>query len=340
MSNKIKRKALIPAIAMVLVSVVALSGVSYAWFTVGNTATVEALKFNVQSASGIQISLTPTDPASWRSTVTESELATSAANTSLNNAYPGARILPLSTNGSIETGVFKMFKGTILNSEMHGSDKALDGKLESVEVPQRGDSADTHMIAFDLYIKSDSDQVISLDNGTGITPSATNTKNSHWAVRMGMINYGSTADMSGNEALGLTTPVASEVGLLKDKSFIWEPYALNHLDSANTGVLSYKGLNTATKSRTEATASELMTVVNGVATAPVGSMDTVLTQQLGGDTITGANVQTLMKVTAGISKIRIYVWMEGQDADCLNEISGGDLIVNIVFSKPSANPNG
>ena len=41
------------------------------------------------------------------------------------------------------------------------------------------------------------------------------------------------------------------------------------------------------------------------------------------------NVFTLQP---GITKIRVYMWVEGQDVDCENNASGGDLVYNLQFS--------
>ena len=40
----------------------------------------------------------------------------------------------------------------------------------------------------------------------------------------------------------------------------------------------------------------------------------------------------LFALGAGVTKIRVYVWVEGQDADCINEIAGGLFNVDLYFS--------
>lgn len=39
-----------------------------------------------------------------------------------------------------------------------------------------------------------------------------------------------------------------------------------------------------------------------------------------------------MVLKAGITKVRIYMWVEGQDVDCENNASGGDISFNLQFS--------
>ena len=47
------------------------------------------------------------------------------------------------------------------------------------------------------------------------------------------------------------------------------------------------------------------------------------------------------ELEAGVTKIRVYIWVEGQDADCINEIAGGLFDVNLMFSltKPAPSEN-
>ena len=41
-----------------------------------------------------------------------------------------------------------------------------------------------------------------------------------------------------------------------------------------------------------------------------------------------------MKKT-GITKVRIYMWIEGQDVDCENNVTGTDITYKITLSKDS-----
>ena len=47
--------------------------------------------------------------------------------------------------------------------------------------------------------------------------------------------------------------------------------------------------------------------------------------------------KTLFNLAAGINKVRIYGWVEGQDYDCENNASGTNIKFNIQISK-NANP--
>lgn len=43
--------------------------------------------------------------------------------------------------------------------------------------------------------------------------------------------------------------------------------------------------------------------------------------------------QTLLNLKAGITKVRIYMWVEGQDVDCENNASGTDISFNVQITK-------
>lgn len=61
-------KNAIPTMAMLLVAILSLSGVTYAWFTAGNQATVDTIDVGVQSVDGLAVSLTGYN-GSWGSTL-------------------------------------------------------------------------------------------------------------------------------------------------------------------------------------------------------------------------------------------------------------------------------
>ena len=42
--------------------------------------------------------------------------------------------------------------------------------------------------------------------------------------------------------------------------------------------------------------------------------------------------QKIFALTAGITKVRVYMWIEGQDVDCENTASGTDISYNLQFT--------
>ena len=50
---------------------------------------------------------------------------------------------------------------------------------------------------------------------------------------------------------------------------------------------------------------------------------------------TGA-YQQVVRLEAGVTKIRVYMWVEGQDVDCENNASGTDISYNVQLSTQSS----
>ena len=54
-------------------------------------------------------------------------------------------------------------------------------------------------------------------------------------------------------------------------------------------------------------------------------------------TTTGQTGQiTFATLSAGVTKYRIYMWIEGQDIDCENEASGGQIVYRLQFTTTQA----
>ena len=302
MKQNLRKKALVPAIAMVLVSVIALSGVTYAWFTTGNTASVTNLDVNVATANGIQISL---DASSWRSTISATDLknAISNANAYANRViqYPEGEIAPVSSAGNIVNGKMEMFYGEYNK----------DGTLMSDAVADKNGTTDGNYIAFDLFFKSTSEQPLTFKLGDDasfvkcidVTTGEALNVGTDTAVRVAFLNLGSAA----------TPEAARALTVESGKALIWEPNSAKHANSeAASGKLDYKGF----KAEFDAVAEDALSD---------DQVASVTTFDESKEIVTLAN---------GITKIRVYIWLEGQDVDCINPISFGDFTTNLMFTVP------
>ena len=299
MKQNLRKKALVPAIAMVVASVIAQSGVTYAWFTTGNTASVTGLDVNVQTANGIQISL---DAASWRSVITADDIVTAINTNAYSNVvmqYPAGEIAPVSSAGNVVNGKLEMFYGEYNK----------DGTLRSEAEVEQTRTSGGNFVAFDLFFKSSMDQVLTLNlgdtasfvQGTAALGGSANV-GTEKAVRVAFLPMGSAASPAA--ARGLTG---------EGDIVIWEPNASSRADGveADAGKLAYKGFK--------------------------AGFDAVAENELGDEQVQA--VETVndaidFNLKAGINKIRVYIWLEGQDVDCINNISFGDFTTNLAFSVP------
>lgn len=301
MKQNLRKKALFPAVAMAVASVIALSGVTYAWFTTGNTAQVTGMDVNVQTANGIQVSL---DAEAWRSNITAGDIQEAIANggayTGSANQYPAGEIAPVSSAGNVVDGKMEMFYG-----EIQG-----DGTLLSVKEVEEERTSAGNFIAFDLFVKSSSEQDLTLNIGDSLSyvqGKSINNSNANAgaerAVRVAFLSLGNAEEPAAARALTgeNVTPL------------IWEPNAATRASGVTgTGKLAYKGF------KAEFTGIAQENLTNAEATTV--------------ETFTAS--QSVMSLKQGINKMRIYIWLEGQDVDCVNQISFGDFTTNLQFSVP------
>lgn len=193
------KKTLLPAIIAVVCSLLALTTVSYAWFTMGNTARVESIDVNVVSADGMQMSA---NAVSWKSIIDVSELEAGYTDeeglTISKNQLPDENFesMPMSSVGNVVCGLQEMFMGTIQE----------DGSLVSTKEEEGGEG---NFIAFDLFVNLASDKVLMLDKGSSvvaITEEGEEVKHVDYAVRVSFINLGTVATAEEAKKLYVDVP--------------------------------------------------------------------------------------------------------------------------------------
>ena len=320
------RKAMICTVAMMLVAVLTLTGVTYAWFSESDVAEVSGLEFNVeQSEGGVYISTNGKDPNSF---------GTSIALSAGEDEYK-----PVSTAGEYTTdNRLQFFTGTLEGPY----DSTV--KIDSVDPTEKTGLYIEQDIYFDNSTGA-SDIQIALSNGTDATTIAPvgegATKNIHYATRVAIVTRGSVLaknlfpsdeDLAnGVEQLDYSNePVSLQ---------IYENNATTHVD---TGIREYKNINPEASSggkydyyglKKATTTDE--NAAGGVSRFPSG--DNANFKKM--TTITDPT-QVIITVPAySYLKTTIYVWIEGQDADCQNEVSGQTFAANIKFCLVSGATN-
>lgn len=322
--NERRKNNLRYSLLLLLLLLVFLMVSTYAWFTANQTVTISTLDVNVQTSNGLQISA---DAINWKTILQKADITgASATYTSSVNQVPD-EMQPVSSAGIVDTdtGYMDMYFGTV--------DALDDGTGYSLasdkEVDTRG--ADGRYIAFDIFLRVDQTTPVYLTTASNIiTKEGAADKGLQNAARVAFIDEGNIADVgdsTGAQALkGGTT------------SIIWEPNYDVHtaagvanakeiygLDTTTTGAtqLSYQGIKAefadtegVTLKNTNTFSQYFQTVTPTIST--VKDFDTQ---------------QTLLNLKAGITKVRIYMWVEGQDVDCENNASGTDISFNVQITK-------
>lgn len=317
MSKKSKRKtSLKSAILLLLLMAILLVTSSYAWFTANQTVTISSLQVNVKASNGLQIS---TDGKTWKSIITQEDIkAGYAGNT---NNIP-TEMAPVSTIGTVTDGKLDMYYGSVTTNP--AGDFILTAEKDADD---KG-----HYIVFDVFLKVDAATDVYMTEESKVEYAGTNTQGLENAARVGFVIEGNTAATS-----GITT--ITGLSLATGTAKIWEPNYDTHSDLAITNAETNYGLTglkaTGENALTYYGVKAAITAANNVAIKQVGTpaedyfsaVDPVL------KTVNGSTARPKFDtLAAGITKVRIYMWVEGQDVDCENGASGTDIKYTVQFS--------
>ena len=329
-SNRRRLKSLF--IMLILTAMLMVTS-TYAWFSANKEVALEGINAKVVAAEGLQISL---DGEAWSSkiTINKQNLAAAVSN---NYTWPDA-LVPVSTVGETASGNMNMFYG----------DVSADGS-ELTNAAAETDADTTKYIVFDLYFKNSSSQPtddLQLNVGTKVAINAVDGKQGTGlenSVRSSIVLYENTALMTDDgatiRAIAAGTPLVS----------IWEPNYNKHIaevvkndhdriPSADTDFTTL-----GIKSAGEGTISDI-----NVAADPsnefLGPQKTIKTDATVGaaTNMTAVDGATQLKLKQNsVMKARIYIWLEGQDPDCIDTASTGKSIdIVLGFTKPAVTQPG
>ena len=363
-SEKKKRK-LRTLILLLFLTIIMFGTSTYAWFTANQTVTIQSINVHVETSDGIQIS---TNGSTWKSIITTADIIGSTDGTP--NYYAGAdNFIPntldaVSTDGSITPNATAGTKLLDFYSSIIGTD-ANTGNY-TIRTTKVNESTDkTKFVAFDIFLKVSSAKDVYLNSKStysNVVPqagSAAGDKGLKNAARVAFVPIGE-ADATDTVANITSAYDATTTATFK----IWEPNSDFHSDAVKNSVapsygitltettsgsglynpVAYRGVNSEIT-----TAQDLINTVNGTVTTgtkAVSAGDVTTTDGVYSSTgillptpITLAYATTDYKIfslPAGITKMRIYMWIEGQDIDCENNASGTDITFNLEFTIPQA----
>lgn len=317
-----KRRIIIALLLMVFVGIIFTASV-YAWFTADKVVTIDMVDVHASTASGLTISK---DAIDWKGSLTNEDLFNAYL------TYPGARnqipqdtgvIEPVSTVGRVINGDLDMYYGYI-SAASSGDLILISHKTQEEE----NTTKEGKFVVFDAFLKTNlttniylgKDSSVIVKNGTV----ATGTEN---AIRVAFVkegNVSSPTDVSGAQRLRGGT-----------EAIIWEPnndahnkYAIESTRymygvdiGPNTVIGSYYGVHSTIPESDAVSITSTNPAYFSLVTPTFSSGTGGLTQN-----------QSLGLFQAGITKLRIYLWLEGQDYDCEDNSSGGSISFNLTFT--------
>ncbi len=330
-----KRRLLILLIALFFTTVM-FTTTTYAWFTANQTVKVNTLTVNVEAKNGIQISV---DGTNWKSIVQEADI-TGASTTYGNsvNQLPDT-MEPVSTIGEIDnTGKMKMYYGQITSNA--GGNYILTAERDTEVSGTSG-----KFIAFDLFFKVTAPTTVYLSTNSGVKTTDDTDTGIKNASRIGFV-------MLGNADAGDTVQNIQNMGLDLDNDeaaaitkYIWEPNYDVHTAAAVSHARDTYGVTTSQTGGSQIAYAGVkadITTTNNVLVQVEDPLDYVTDfgSLFGSVTVThstkagagfASNLQ-LFTLQAGITKVRVYMWVEGQDVDCENNASGGTITYDLVIT--------
>ena len=324
--NRRKRKKYRLLILLLLLfgTGIMLATSTYAWFTANKTVSIGTLQVQIEAKNGIQISA---DGTNWKSIVQKTDL-TSASTTykAAKNQLPNV-LEAVSTGGVVNTdGQLPMYYGNI------GTNAEGNYILTATKETDANGTSGKY-IAFDLFFKVDKQTDIWITPTSGVkTTDVTDTgiKN---ASRIAFVVLGNTTagDTVANiQALNKGTA---------SSTYIWEPNYNIHTPAGIANARDVYG-------KVDVTADHAILPYSGVI-SDIADVDNILlgnaTQENDSTKFkdvtitykTKANFTHYIpafKLSNGITKVRIYMWVEGQDVDCENNASNGNISFDLQIT--------
>lgn len=317
MSKNTKRKGNLKySILLLLLIAILLITSTYAWFTANQTVKVSSLDVNVEAKNGLQISA---DAVNWK-TILQKDDILGASYTTNTNQIPDV-LEPVSSAGDVEDGLMKMFYGTVASSDT--GDQTLTAKPESETKGTEG-----KYITFDMFLRVDAETDIVLTTNSNVIYTGLEDKGLQNAARVAFIKEGTK---------GVTETSAVQQALEGTSSMIWEPNYDVHTDEAVTYAQQTYGISTTTTGAEQIDYSGVSAQIdNGIKLAEANATQNgtffkdvtpfISTKQ------TPEQNETFMTLQPGITKVKVYMWVEGQDVDCENSASGADISFSFELS--------
>lgn len=319
-----KQRRILLSLIMLFSTGVFLSTATYAWFTANRTVAISDIQVNVEAQDGIQVSA---DGINWRSIINVDEL-NNIESTYEDSVNQIPTVLePVSTGGVMtEEGMMEMFFGSV-TTNVDGDYILVAERFEETRNNENG-----KFVAFDLFFRLDSENPIFLTPNSGVeTPDATDTgiKN---AARVAFVNLGTAPIGSSTEVIqGLNAGESASV-------YIWEPNYNSHTAAAIAHASNTYGLDITVGgpavpySGVIAEIDETDNMLVGEATEAnfPGFFQDVQPDYLTVEEFT--DYVPVFTLPEGITKMRLYMWVEGQDVDAENTASGGNAIFSIQLT--------
>ena len=363
--NENKRKRLKSLVLLLLLTVLLLSTSTYAWFTSNKSVSIAPIDVHIAAASGLQIS---SDATVWKTMLTTNDITTGYSG---HKNMLSAELTPVSTTGALDSGYLKFFKGEVKGYSTLDGALALTATATPAEAAPTTERPNGEFVSFDIFLKVDEGQDIYLERGSGVTNQTSKTpKYLEYAARYAFVIEGSTT--ATDTVANMQSLVAASTKTNAD--MIIEPNYDAHTDTAVTNAATYyqQTITAATSGQNpvdyvgvkqaitdpiilkntnpgctgtgcgtvSSTYFEAVPSANLKKTNVAYSDPTDANYSYYGKGATDYDLVKVFTLPAGVTKVRVYMWIEGQDLDCENNASGAYLTFNLGLALRRDDNNG
>ena len=368
-----KKKKLRTLILLLFLTIIMFGTSTYAWFTANRTVIIQEISVNVQASDGLQIS---TDGKTWKSTITTADILQGYDGS--NNFIPAqldavSTVGATRAAANNATRLFDMYSSTIGTDATTGNYTITTALVDETASPKKFVAFDVF-----LRVSADKDVYLNSASAYSkvFMTTGSSDRGLKQAARVGFVPVGEAAsDAALADILGafytsnvpspkiwepnndlhsaaVVNSVAAEYGYIDATTPANSLLVENPANSGKYNRLDYSGISTAIQ-----TPQDLITTVH----YPSAAANTALVDQGTASTTNGVYSSTgillstpstmaaqnttngipfykIFRLKAGITKMRIYMWVEGQDLDCENNASGTDITFHLELTIPEAAP--
>ncbi len=306
MKKTLKKRAFISAIAMLVVSAIVLTSSTFAWFSMAKRVEVEKMQLNITSPDGVQLS---GNANAFTTMLTLADLkgettARWAAYEGNQNNFPEL-LTPSSSILATTNSLPVFYAGSIDDT----------GNLSAKRVTS--DVAGGY-VAFDIFVKVAQPMKVYW-NETSIT--CADNPDVVSAMRVALVNCGTVAPKAEANAILAKVPSNS----YDQRIVMYEPNSTLH-----TAASGYEDGATVPNVYLRAAFNSLIPAGNGNNIATYS--DYVANSYATVATDTNKDTTAYFNAQEGINRVRVYLWMEGNDVDCANDVAGATLDFNLVLT--------
>lgn len=295
-----------------------LTMTTYAWFSANNIFEIETFDIQVASRGGLLIS---TDAKEFKGVVGMLDFLKAENSYPTNVNQMPLNVVPVSSAGEVEKGKLKIFRGEVEQEK----DYFLHAK-RSLERSGIGSKSEGDFIAFDVFIKSPRNNFLYLDPNSTIKSSTDESTGIENAFRIAFVKHGSLLE---------SASVQSLYNLNNNERFIWELNSNAHNTTAREHAFNHYGLiikddRLKYDGIREEIPRNLKIRIKDATEIKYPRYFKRVNPEIISDKNNNRPLE-LFPISEGINKIRIYIYLEGQDVDCEDGSNYGRLAVNFEF---------